>query len=604
MIREMDERAAAEAAAVAPPPAPITEPVEVVPPSVSDAAAEAAPAAESAAAADRERAEAAARQREEERAAAHRHQEQAAEEARQRQVERERRETEAKERDARLRREGLMRVQQLLARVEPLTAKADLSLKVGDRVLRDLRTALADIPPLPSRADFDDVSGRLKAVQAALIPKVRELRETAEWQRWANVGIQERLCEQMEGLASREDPDEIARQVRELQQRWREAADVPRAQGEALWRRFKAAHDLAWQRCEAHFAAQAQLRTDNLAKKIAFCERAESLADSTTWIQTAEEIKQLQAEWKTIGQVPRGQEKAIWERFRSACDRFFTRRHADLADRKRVWAGNLASKEALCAKVEALADSTDWDRASAEIRRLQAEWKTVGPVKKSRSEAIWHRFRAACDRFFVRHSQRHDMALTEHVAAREAICAELEEVVNLQSSVDDAAPGIVAKVRALRSRWQQEVASRGVDRDRAGALDARFQAGFAKVLSTWPAAFAGTDLDPDSNRKRMEALVRRVEDLARSITSPEGAGSDAALSPTVRLAAMLKEALAANTIGGKADNDSRIRAAAEDVRQAQSSWSRIGPVPEHQRRALAERFVRACRVVTERAGAS
>src|SRR5439155_10083092 len=127
----------------------------------------------------------------------------------------------------------------------------------------------------------------------------------------------------------------------------------------------------------------------NLAAKIALCTRAEALADSMNWIQTADQIKRLQAEWKTVGAVSRGQEKAIWDRFRTACDRFFTRRHADLADRKKVWAENLAKKEALSVKAEALAESTDWEPAAAEIRKLQAEWRTIGPVKKSRSEAIW-----------------------------------------------------------------------------------------------------------------------------------------------------------------------------------------------------------------------
>ena len=98
----------------------------------------------------------------------------------------------------------------------------------------------------------------------------------------------------------------------------------------------------------------------------------------------------------------------------------------------------------------------------------------------------------------------------------------------------------------------------------------------------------------------MEALVKRIEDLA----GPGGgrAASDAALSPTTRAAAMLKEALAANTIGGKVDEDSRLRAAAEEIRQAQASWSRIGPVPEDVRRALADRFARACRRITEKSG--
>jgi len=138
--------------------------------------------------------------------------------------------------------------------------------------------------------------------------------------------------------------------------------------------------------------------------------------------------------------------------------------------------------------------------------------------------------------------------------------------------------------------------------DRASKLDDRFGAAFKAVLTRWPQAFAGSDLDPDANRKRMESLVQRMEDLAKSLGGPaSAAGPDAALSPTNRLAAMLKEALAANTIGGKVDDDARLRAAAEDVRQAQASWSRIGFVPEEARRSLADRFTRAIRAVSERA---
>jgi hypothetical protein len=121
------------------------------------------------------------------------------------------------------------------------------------------------------------------------------------------------------------------------------------------------------------------------------------------------------------------------------------------------------------------------------------------------------------------------------------------------------------------------------------------------VLAADPAAFAGSDLDPDANRKRMEALVRRMEELAGSAAA-SGAAADAALSPATRLAEMLKEALAANTIGGKVDEESRMRAAAEEVRQAQASWTRIGPVPDEVRRALTDRFARACRRITEKAG--
>ena len=523
------------------------------------------------------------------------------------------REAAAKEEDQKARREALARLEQLVARAEPLVGRDDLSLKNGERALRDVRAALGAMPPLPTKQDYDEIMRRLKAVQSALTPKVQELREVAGWQRWANIGIQEQLVEKMEALKAVDDPELIARQVKDLQQQWRQAADVPRAQGEVLWRRFKAAHDEVWARCEAHFAEQAETRAANLAKKIALCERAEALSDSSNWIQTAEEIKKLQAEWKTIGAVSRGQEKAIWERFRSACDKFFTRRHADLAERKTVWAANLARKEALIARVEALAQSTDWDATANEIKAIQNEWKTIGPVKKSRSEALWQKFRGACDVFFARYASRHDIARTERVAAREAIVAELETLAS--SAADEhAAPAteppsapppapddLAAKVRDIRSRYNAEVAQRGVDRDRAVALDDRFAAAFNRIMSQWPGAFAGTELDPEANRKRMESLVKRMEDLAASVAGPTAAG-DEDLSPTTRLAAMLRDALAANTIGGKVDTDSRLRAATEDVRQAQASWSRIGYVPETTRRAMADRFQRAIKKIADKAG--
>ena len=445
------------------------------------------------------------------------------------------------------------------------------------------------------------------------MPKVQELRDVADWQRWANVGIQEQLCEKMEALKAVEDPEAIAKQVRDLQQQWRQAADVPRAQGEALWKRFKAAHDEAWTRCEAHFAAQAEARGGNLAKKVALCERAEALADSTNWIQTADEIKKLQAEWKTIGAVSRGQEKAIWERFRTACDRFFTRRHADLAERKTVWADNLAKKEALCAKAEALKDSTDWDAAALEMKRLQAEWKTIGPVKKSRSEALWQRFRGAADQFFARYAQRHDIALGERVAAREAICQELEALAapvasppvaesasrrraspdgsgpargasRRVASPQSARPGrasadLMATVRALRGRWQAELAARGVDRDRALALDDRFAKAFAAVIARWPSVFGGSDLDPDANRKKMETIVA-ADRGAREIARRAG------------VSRRRRRAVADHAPGGDAEGSAGRQ---HDRRQGR----RRQPVPRRGRRSAAG----AGDAVADRAGA-
>jgi len=537
------------------------------------------------------------------------------------------REQEVREADAKARHDAWQRVQNLVTRVEPLSSKGDLTLKAAERALRDVRTVLADPPALPIHVDGASLLARLSTAHDALVPKVNELREADEWQKWANVAIQEQLCVKMEALATVEDAEAVARQVRELQQQWRAAADVPRGQADALWGRFKAAHDVAWTRCETYYAKQSEERAENLAHKIALCDQVGALADSTQWIQTAETIKTLQAEWKTIGPVPRGREKEIWDRFRTSCDRFFTRRHEDLVARKAVWAENLAKKDALCTRVEALADSTDWDATGAEIKRIQAEWRTIGPVKKSRSEAIWQRFRAACDRFFERYAHRYEAARAERVAAREAICAELENlappVAGSASSPDDTPEtretrrgdgasetptpltpdALLARVRAIRVRWRQELALRGVDPDRARALDARFAAALGRLHAAVPAAFAGTELDQAANERRMEALVKKVEDLARTLAGPAGT-ADAALSPSNRLAAMLKEALAANAIGGRVDNDARYRAASADLAQAQEAWSHLGEVPDEIRRPLAERFQRAARQITDKTGAA
>src|SRR5262249_37445147 len=152
-------------------------------------------------------------------------------------------------------------------------------------------------------------------------------------------------------------------------------------------------------------------------------------------------------------------------------------------------------KEALIARVQAIAESTDWDATANEIKKIQNEWKAIGPVKKSRSEALWQKFRGACDVFFVRYASRYDIARGERVAAREAIVAELEALAVTQHPAPEE---LAAKVREIRNRYNQEIAQRGVDRERANALDDRFAAAFNAVIAQWPAAFAGTELDPES----------------------------------------------------------------------------------------------------------
>jgi Arc/MetJ-type ribon-helix-helix transcriptional regulator len=487
--------------------------------------------------------------------------------------------------------DNLRRLQQLCRQLDVLVAAETLTLKAGDRALRDIRAALDERLPLPSKKDRQDMQARLEAARSAIAPRVQELRDADEWQRWANVQVQEELCREMEALKAEEDLDRAGRRMRELQGRWKQVALAPRAQGEVMWRRFKTAQDDVYARTASHAAAQNAERGANLARKEALCAQAGALADSTEWVKTAAAVQALQAEWKTIGPVNRGHERAIWERFRAACDRFFTRRQEDLKRRKDDWNANFARKEALCVAAESLAESTDWEAAAATVKKLQAEWKTIGPVRKSRSEAIWQRFRTACDHFFDRYKHRDQLDLQDKAAARDALIRELEALLPAAGSpAGDAPDQLPAIVQAARTRWQQAPElPRGLQQD----LAAKYHQALGRLVAAWPAAFAGSDIDPEQTRKRMEKLVARVEELVPS----QGVQR---LSPAELLAQQWRERLAANTISGGAGKaveteESRWRAAEQEIRNAQAQWTRFGPVPAEVAGPLNERFQRACR---------
>jgi hypothetical protein len=485
--------------------------------------------------------------------------------------------------------ENLRRLQQICRQVETLAASEQLSLRAGDRALREIRAAIDERAPLRSKQERQEILARLEAARAKLAPRIQELRDADEWQRWANLQVQESLTRDMEALTKEENLEVAGRRMRELQHRWKQVALAPRAQGEAMWRRFKTAQDEVFARTAAFLAAQNEERVANLGRKQALCERAEALADSTDWIRTATEIQKLQADWKTIGAAVRGHEKAIWERFRAACDRFFTRRQEDLRRRKEDWAANLARKEALCVRAEALSSSTDWEAAVREIKQVQAEWKTIGPVRKARSEAVWQRFRTACDRFFERYKHRDQLELQEKAVPRDTIIRELEALVGPEGTQAGPPDGLVAAVQSARSRWQQAPElPRAVQQD----LAARYHQALSRLVGNWPSAFAGTDLDPEVTRKRMEKLLARVEELV-----PTHARSQAApLSPAELLAQQWRERLAANTMGGSVENEElQWRAAEQEVRQAQAQWARLGPVAADVAGPLNERFQRAVR---------
>jgi hypothetical protein len=491
-------------------------------------------------------------------------------------------------------RQQVQRVEQLLERISKRATAEDLTLREADRAVRDLRAAI-DAPPAIGGREQHALVERLKEALAAVSPRLHELREMDEWKRFANAAVQEELIAKVEALRTKfnidkpeeQKPDDIekaARELHDIQERWKLVAEAPRAQAQALWHRYRQAADPIQAKAREFFAHRAEERTSNLKLKMALVERAEALAESTDWIKTADELKKLQAEWQQVGPIPRQETRTAWKRFRDACDRFFTRRNADLAERKETWTANLAKKDALCARAEELATSREWDKGAAEIRRLQAEWKTIGPVRRTKSEAIWQRFRTACDTFFDRYKRRDEIEIESKQADREALVAELEALAPQgdAAAAAEVPSDLLESVRALRSRWNKTTP---VVRQGADPLSARFVDALERLLSTHPDAFKGTELDVEASRQKMEKLCVRVEGFLTETAAPSGSQA---------LADMLREALAANTIGGRAGEESKWRGMAEEVRQAQASWTRLGPVPGEAGRQLADRFHRAC----------
>jgi hypothetical protein len=479
---------------------------------------------------------------------------------------------------------------QLADRAEALVAKGtEVSLRDADHALRDIREALERPGHFPTRKDREAALARLEAARKHLYPLLKQLREDAEWKRWANVSVQEELCAEAEALLGEEDPEKAAAALRDLDSRWKQAKEAPKEKAQALWTRFRAARDQVKSKTDAFFAKQAEELDGNLKKKEALCERAEALAESTDWLRTADELRRLQAEWKEIGPVPRPVSHRLWERFRRPCDHFFTRwqEHRDL--RSREWADNLTRKEALCEKAEALRESTDWEAAALELKRLQAEWRAIGAVKKSRSEAVWQRFRAACDHFFDRYQNRDEHARLAAQQAREGICADLESLLPAEGAPGEPPADLVSRLSAAQTAWRQ---AGGLPHDQMAALDERFTKVRDRLVTTFPGAFAGSDLDPDVSRRKAERLVLRVEGLLAELAP---GGASARPQTAEELAVRLRDALASNTIGGRAAVEAKWHSASVEVESAQAAWKRLGPLPGADGHDFSARFEQACR---------
>ena len=268
-------------------------------------------------------------------------------------------------------------------------------------------------------------------------------REAREYDFKKNLGIKNHLCEAAEKLA--EEPDVISafHQLQELHQQFREVGPVAKELRDEVWTRFKAASTIINKRHQQHFDELRAKEEHNLVKKTALCEKVEDIVKdehkgANEWEKLTKEIIDIQAEWKKIGFAPQKMNVKIFERFRAACDDFFSKKAAFFKEMKQRYNENIAKKQSLIEKAEALMESTDWKVTTDKMIALQKEWKTIGAVPKKAGDELWSKFLEACNKFFEARNAANAGTRNEertNLDKKKAIISQLKELV--EGSVDD-----------------------------------------------------------------------------------------------------------------------------------------------------------------------
>lgn len=263
-------------------------------------------------------------------------------------------------------------------------------------------------------------------------------REAREYDFKKNLEIKTQIIETAEKLAEEEDVISAFYQLQTLHDQWRESGPVAKELREDMWTRFKAASTIINKRYQDHYLAIKEKEEKNLELKTTLCEKAEAMtavetipANAAAWDEQTKIMLELQAEWKTIGFTAQKMNAKIFERFRAACDAFFTKKNEFYAQLKESYAQNIEKKKALVEQAKELADSTEWRATADKLVNLQKEWKAVGATPHKIGEDLWTEFISACNKFFD---------------ARNAATADQrnEQQENLQKKYD-----VIARLKAL-----------------------------------------------------------------------------------------------------------------------------------------------------------
>ena len=240
--------------------------------------------------------------------------------------------------------------------------------------------------------------------------KVKIDRELRDLDYKKNLEAKIELCEKTEELLLEKSFTKAFKLLQKYHDEWKEIGPVPQEKKDEIWERFKNTTDKINQIRREHYSKIQDEQQANLDAKIAICEKIEELLSENinsinAWQKKSVEVNELFKVWKSVGPAQKKQNDEIWNRFKVSMDTFFTNKKDFFSKLKGQQIDNYNKKLQLCIEAEALAESKEWKKATDAIKKLQEEWKKIGPVPKRHSDKIWKRFRSACDIFFSNKSE-------------------------------------------------------------------------------------------------------------------------------------------------------------------------------------------------------
>ena len=300
--------------------------------------------------------------------------------------------------------DNLAAKQQLLDKLKTLI-ESEISLKEIYDQFKAIQEEWKNIGPVP-QANTTEIWQNYHFYVEKFFDKVRINKELRELDLKKNLESKIALCEKTEALLLEPSIFESFSRLQQYHNDWKEIGPVPEDKKEEIWARFKNASDLINQKRREHYEQMAQEQENNYQAKLALCLRAEEVTniDFSSMKQMNEAgntASELLKTWRTIGPAPKQHNDEIWNRFKNTLDNFLERKKESMQKIKDEQLDNYNRKVNLCIEAEAIAQRRDWKKATEEMLNLQKEWKSIGFVARKQSDAVWKRFRKACDDFFA-----------------------------------------------------------------------------------------------------------------------------------------------------------------------------------------------------------